>query len=456
MTADPLYSELIVKYNRPVPRYTSYPPVPVWSANVGKEQWAADFQHSFNTQNHLNGISIYIHLPFCESLCTYCGCNKKITTNHSVEEEYIAAVEKEWSLYRKLMKQTPVVREVHVGGGTPTFFSPANLKRLISYVLKGTIVHTGREFSIEGHPNNTTAQHLKVLAGLGFRRISYGVQDNDPEVQRIINRIQPLDNVRRATEWARENGFESVNYDLIYGLPRQTIESISRTIDDVTALRPDRIALYSYAHVPWTSRSQRLFDESDLPPAEQKLKLYIRCRELLTQKGYVDIGMDHFALPSDALFTAWKNGRLHRNFMGYTTQHAGLLLGLGVSAISDTGNHFAQNEKKLHDYYAAIGDGLLAVNKGYQLTPTDRVRKKYILDLSCKGATELQENDLDMLRENCLPKLKEMEQDGLIEQDGKTVRVTNTGRLFLRNICSAFDEYLQPGNSGAQLFSKAV
>jgi oxygen-independent coproporphyrinogen-3 oxidase len=456
METHSLQHSLIAKYNRPVPRYTSYPPVPAWSGHIDKNQWASDFQRSFDAQNHRDGISLYVHLPFCESLCTYCGCNKKITTNHGVEEEYIAAVEKEWLLYRKLMKQTPVIREIHLGGGTPTFFSPANLARLINFLLKGCIVHPVSEFSIEGHPNNTTAEHLRRLASLGFRRISYGVQDNDPEVQRIINRIQPLENVKLATDLARENRFESINYDLIYGLPLQTPESISRTIEEVTALGPDRIALYSYAHVPWTSRSQRLFDESHLPAADEKLKLYISSRELLLKKGYVDIGMDHFALPTDPLFTAWKNGKLHRNFMGYTTLRTGLLLGLGVSAISDTGYHFAQNEKTIHDYYAAIHSGQLAVNKGYRLSATDSAVKKYILDISCKGRTTLQKADLEMLSEYSFPQLKELQEDGLIDWSGNDITVTDTGRLLLRNICSAFDQYLQTGKTEASRFSKAV
>lgn len=447
---------LIRKYNQPVPRYTSYPAVPVWSDNADVDHWTAAFSDTFNAQNHLNGLSLYIHLPFCESLCTYCGCNKKITTNHAVEEEYIAAVQEEWLIYRKLMKQTPVIRELHLGGGTPTFFSPANLKRLLTTILKGTIVHPSHEFSIEGHPNNTTAEHVKVLSALGFKRISYGVQDNDPAVQRIINRIQPLDNVKRVTELAREHGFKSINYDLIYGLPLQTLDSISRTIEDVIQLRPDRIALYSYAHVPWTSRSQRLFDESDLPGAEEKMRLYIRSKELLLEKGYADIGMDHFALETDDLSKASRTGKLHRNFMGYTTLRSGLLLGLGVSAISDVVSAFAQNEKTIHDYYSAINSGRLAIKKGYNLTDNDISIRKYILDISCRGETTLQLNDIPMLSVDSFPKLKQLEADGLIEWFGNNIKVTRQGRYFIRNICSAFDQYLGKDTKASNTFSKAV
>ena len=281
MKAEVVNSLLVRKYNKPVPRYTSYPTVPFWKDDLDLKEWEQVFSSRFNDENHINGISIYIHLPFCESLCTYCGCNKKITTNHRVEEEYLQVLEKEWILYRKLMRQTPIIREIHLGGGTPTFFSPRNLQRLLNMILKTAIIHPLHEFSVEGHPNNTSAEHLKILYELGFRRISYGVQDMDPAVQKIINRIQPFENVKQATENARITGFSSVNFDLIYGLPMQTLESITRTIQQVLELKPDRIAFYSYAHVPWTSKSQRLFDESHLPVAEDKLLLYLKGKELL-------------------------------------------------------------------------------------------------------------------------------------------------------------------------------
>jgi oxygen-independent coproporphyrinogen III oxidase len=448
---------LIRKYNQPVPRYTSYPTVPYWKEEIDIKQWEDAFSKKFAEQNHVNGISLYLHLPFCESLCTYCGCNKKITTNHKVEDEYLAVIEKEWSLYRKLMKQTPVIREIHLGGGTPTFFSPLNLKRLLLFILKSSIVHPSHEFSIEGHPNNTTPEHLKMLYNLGFRRISYGVQDNDPEVKRVINRIQPFENVKRATENARAVGFTSVNFDLIYGLPLQTLESIERTINQVISLKPDRIAFYSYAHVPWTSKAQRLFDETHLPSAEEKIQLYLKGKQLLMQAGYADIGMDHFALTTDSLYKAWIAGKLHRNFMGYTTQHSGMLLGLGVSSISDTGNAYAQNEKALLDYYQKINSGQLAVTKGYFLSEEDIAFKKYILQLACNGATDINDEHLNLLRETTFSKLKLLQDDGLLRYDEQTVSLTEQGHYFIRNICSAFDLYLQkPLAEGKPLFSKAI
>lgn len=453
-TVNPL---LVRKYNLPLPRYTSYPTVPFWNEKLETETWRHLFVKKFAEQNHVNGISLYIHLPFCESLCTYCGCNKKITTNHSVEEEYLLAIEKEWKLYRRLMKQTPVIRELHLGGGTPTFFSPANLKRLIECIIKDSIVHPHHEFSIEGHPNNTTAEHLKVLHRLGFRRISYGVQDNDPKVQRAINRIQPIENVKRATEEARELGFTSVNYDLIYGLPFQTLESIERTIRQTIDLKPDRIAFYSYAHVPWTSKAQRLFDEADLPDAETKIQLYLKGKQLLTEAGYADIGMDHFALPHDALFKAREEGRLHRNFMGYTTQNTGMLLGLGVSSISDAGSAYAQNEKTLHDYYASISRGELAIKKGYALNNEDVAFKQYILDISCKGFTTFKEEHIPLLQAHTFPRLESLAADGLIRWTENGIALTAQGHYFIRVVCSAFDLYLaRPTQSEKVVFSKAI
>lgn len=456
MEGEYVNSLLVRKYNHPVPRYTSYPTVPNWKEELDGELWTSVFRAKFNEQNHINGISLYLHLPFCESLCTYCGCNKKITTNHKVEDEYLAAIEKEWLLYRKLMKQTPVIREIHLGGGTPTFFSARNLEKLLNIIFRGSIIHPSHEFSIEGHPNNTTEDHLKLLYKLGFRRISYGVQDNDPEVQRIINRIQPFENVKNATEMARAIGFKSVNFDLIYGLPLQTVESMERTINKVLELKPDRIAFYSYAHVPWTSRAQRLFDESHLPSAEEKILLYLKGKELLMEQGYADIGMDHFALPEDDLYKAWKNGKMHRNFMGYTTQNSGLLLGLGVSSISDTGDAYAQNKKTLHEYYASINEGVIPVQKGFLLSMQDQVFRKYILDISCKGFTWFREEDLPVLEAYCFPKLLDLEKDGLLTWNRNHLQITEQGHFFIRNICSAFDLYLNGQERKTAIFSKAI
>lgn len=459
MKEAPISEDLILKYNQPVPRYTSYPTVPFWNSDMTPAQWEQAFSAAFNLRNHTEGISLYVHLPFCEQLCTYCGCNKRITTNHNVEEEYIKALEKEWMLYRKLMHQTPVIRQMHLGGGTPTFFSPKNLDRIIGMLLKNTIKHPKPEFSIEGHPNNTTSAHLEVLYKHGFRRISYGVQDLDPEIQRIINRIQPVEVVQLATTRARVAGFESVNFDLIYGLPRQTIETMRNTIAEVIRMQPDRIAFYSYAHVPWTSRGQRLFDESDLPNATEKLSLYQLGKNMLLEAGYVDIGMDHFAMPHDALFKARKDKTLYRNFMGYTASNPGMLIGLGVSAISDIGTAYAQNEKALSEYYALVNQNILPITRGYLLNEEDLFIKAYIIEISCRGETTFDQSHLDILKKYSFPVLEEMQADGLVKFDDHALVVTPAGHHFIRNICSAFDLRLQASKEQPDknvMFSKSI
>jgi oxygen-independent coproporphyrinogen-3 oxidase len=447
-------SLLLKKYNVPAPRYTSYPTVPYWNNEINTAKWKLNFQKQFSDQNK-NGISLYIHLPFCESLCTYCGCNKKITTNHGVEERYIEAVVKEWKMYVELMSEPPLIREIHLGGGTPTFFSAKNLEKLLQGVINKCNVHAQHEFSIEAHPNYTSAEQLDTLNKLGFKRISFGVQDNNPEVQRIINRIQPFENVKKATEAAREKGFSSINFDLIYGLPLQTETSVATTIKQSISLQPDRVAFYSYAHVPWTSRGQRLFNETDLPNAELKLKLYSTGKNLFLESRYHDIGMDHFSLESDDLYHAYKNGSLHRNFMGYVTHHTSMLIGLGVSSISDAGNAFAQNKKSLHEYYMNIESKELPLQKGYFLDNEDLLFRKHILDIMCKGSTWLSIDDTDALLTYTFPELQNLQNDGLIKWDGNLVKVTRTGHSFLRNICSAFDIHLLKSNKN-KLYSRAI
>ncbi len=453
-----LHTELLLKYNTQVPRYTSYPTVPFWNEFNADQSWKERFQQNFHQQNAGEGISLYLHLPFCETLCTYCGCNKKITTNHGVEEEYIDVILKEWNLYRQLMDEAPVIRELHLGGGTPTFFSPQNLQRLLEGIFQSAIIHPRHEFSLEGHPNNTTVEHLKTLYQLGFRRVSYGVQDNDPIVQRAINRIQPLENVRRVTENARAIGYHSVNFDLIYGLPFQTLKGEAKTIDETIQLKPDRIAFYSYAHVPWKQKAQRLFDENDLPSPELKTQLYLLAKEKFGSAGYFDIGMDHFALPHDDLYQSWKKGSLHRNFMGYTITHTSFLLGLGVSAISDIGIAYSQNHKELTNYFRSINEGEYAINKGYFLSETDSAFKKYILETACKGTVTFKKKHYDLLQQYTVPRLQILSEDGLITLSEDGFKVNESGRQFLRNICQAFDlEWWQSEEKvRGEIFSKSV
>ncbi len=351
MNIYPSQAQLLRKYDVPTPRYTSYPAVPHWDVDsFSQEKWIHAVRTCFQETNDSKGISLYIHLPFCESLCTYCACTKRITINHQVEIPYIQGVLKEWEQYKTIFGKKPVIRELHLGGGTPTFFSAQNLKWLITSILEDASVHEDFEFSFEGHPNNTTREHLETLYNLGFKRVSFGVQDLDEKVQKTINRIQPFENLQYVTEAAREIGYTSVSFDLIYGLPFQTPFSVSDTIEKVLTLKPDRLSFYSYAHVPWLQPGQRGYDEYDLPGGSLKRHLYEIGRHLMKKQDYADIGMDHFALRHDALFRAHVQGNLHRNFMGYTTTNTELLIGLGASAISDAKYAYGQNIKKTEDY----------------------------------------------------------------------------------------------------------
>ncbi len=449
--------DLIKKYNTAAPRYTSYPTVPFWTNTPSQFQWEKIIQKTFSHSNLSEGISLYIHLPFCESLCTYCGCNTRITVNHQVELPYVTAVLSEWSMYLRLMDSPPRIKEIHLGGGTPTFFSPEHLKQLLTTILSSATLCSDPVLSFEGHPDNTRAEHLHTLREIGFTRISLGIQDFDPVVQQAIHRKQSVEQVEKITFLAREAGYNSINYDLIYGLPHQTAASIHTTIREVIQLRPDRIAFYSYAHVPWMKPGQRSFSEKDLPSAELKRELYEIGRSAFEKAGYIEIGMDHFALPDDELSIALKNGTLHRNFMGYSATKTELLIGLGVSSISDAWFGFVQNEKKLEDYYKRILHGELPFFKGHILNETDLILRKHILSIMCRLKTSW-ENSRDQFAEleQTKEKLREFELDGLIKLNAFDLVVTQKGKQFLRNICMAFDVRLAENQPTQPIFSQAV
>ena len=450
-------TELIKKYNVPVPRYTSYPTVPVWDYHHDHiDRWKAIVRRTFGETNREKGISLYIHLPFCESLCTYCGCTQMITKNHDVEGRYVESVLREWSQYLQLFDRKPNIRQIHLGGGTPTFFSPENLQRLIESILETAGICEENEFSFEGHPNNTTRQHLATLAGLGFSRLSLGVQDFDLKVQTAINRIQPYQKVVNTTTRARELGYHSINFDLIYGLPFQSVEVITDTFTKVLALKPERIAFYSYAHVPWKRKGQRLYSHLDLPDNEYKRKLYETGKDMLIRAGYSEIGMDHFALPGDEMYLAHTQGRLHRNFMGYTVSHTDLLIGLGVSAIGDARYAYAQNTKKVREYERLVNEGHMPIRNGHVLSPSEMQTRRIIQDIIIRGQTSWEDYDPDLLPDFKRTKLKEMSAEGLVVYDRESLRVTEAGKAFVRNICAVFDAY-QKGDAGEkQRYSKAI
>lgn len=452
-------TSLIQKYNVPGPRYTSYPTVPYWD-EIGftNQNWIDSFKKSFEESNDKEGISLYIHLPFCESLCTFCGCNKRITKNHNVEHQYIDALLKEWKLYCGLLDKKPIIKEIHLGGGTPTFFSTKNLEDLINGILNISNLAEEYEFSFEGHPNNTTRQHLQKLYDLGFRRVSFGVQDYSEKVQKAIHREQPFHNVAKVTFWAKEIGYTSIGHDIIFGLPFQEIDDVIDTIEKTKSLEPDRLAFYSYAHVPWIKgNGQRGFKDEDVPRDDAKRRLYEIGKELLYENEYYEIGMDHFALKTDSLYKAFKNNTLHRNFMGYSSSKTQLMVGLGVSSISDSWYGFAQNVKNLEDYYQLLEWDKLPVLRGHILTEEDLKIRKHILNLMCQFETSWEEKS-DYFNEipEIIIQLKEMENDGLLIISKNGIQITEKGKPFVRNICMAFDLRLKRKAPETELFSMTV
>ena len=391
-------------------------------------------------------------------MCTFCGCNKRITKRHEVEDPYITAVIKEWKLYCDLFPRKPIIKEIHLGGGTPTFFSPENLERLMNGIFQYATKAKEHEFSFEGHPNNTTKLHLQTLYNLGFRRVSFGVQDYSPKVQEAIHRIQPFHNVAKVTFWAKEIGYTSVGHDLIFGLPFQTLADVKDTIDKTKSLQPDRLAFYSYAHVPWIKgNGQRGFKDEDLPKDDEKRMLYEEGKKQLAQNGYHEIGMDHFALENDSMFTSFNEGKLHRNFMGYTASKTQLMIGLGVSSISDSWYSFAQNEKTIEDYYTHLAEDQLPVFRGHVLTPEDLIIRRHILNLMCQFTTSWKDEALDFTElPSVLASLEEMQEDGLITLQDNSITVTEKGKPFVRNICMAFDLRLIRKAPETKLFSMTI
>jgi oxygen-independent coproporphyrinogen-3 oxidase len=450
---------LVQKYNVAGPRYTSYPTVPFWkNPALTQKEWLSsintNFQH-FGSKE----MSVYVHLPFCESLCTFCGCHKRITKNHAVEIPYIDAVIKEWEIYSKALPFQPQIKELHFGGGTPTFFGADQLDRLLKTIFGAKKVNPSEvELGFEAHPNNTSEAHLKTLFDFGFRRLSLGIQDYSPEVQKAINRIQSFAQVRSVHQMARKMGYTSISHDLVFGLPKQQKVDIIDSVAKTLTLRPDRISLYSYAHVPWIKgNGQRGFDENDLPKDNEKRDLYEIAKAMLLKSGYLEIGMDHFALPQDSLAIAFNEKSLHRNFMGYTTQKTDFLLGLGMSAISDSWFGFAQNEKTVEGYQERIQKEEIPVFRGHLLSDLDLEIRSYILDLMCHFETQFDpESPNAFLFPDIKAKLLPMIEDGLVIIEGDHVHVTKAGIPFVRNCCMAFDQDLTSDLKKETLFSKTI
>lgn len=444
-------NELIKKYNRPGPRYTSYPPVPFWANTPDETQW---IQHVRETYDQDKGVDLYVHVPYCESLCYYCGCSRIITKDHSVEDKYLSMVLQEWELYQQKLGFTPRVNSLHFGGGTPTFLSPGNLSTLIASLLK----NRSHSFigSIEVDPRTCTKEHLNVLQEYGIQRVSLGIQDFDPVVQETIHRIQPREMVEALVSEIRAHQFNSLNFDLIYGLPRQTVNSINSTMEIVAAMRPDLIAFYSYAHLPGKIKNQRLISDNDLPSPELKRELYETGKRLLMKYGYVDVGMDHFALPGSFLYKAKFDKALHRNFMGYVDKKSPILLGLGPTSISDSSKSFIQNAKDVKEYGDLVKAGKLPISVGHTHSSKDLLVQELILELMCHDEAHLPSVDDGLPYEKEIrEELKDFIEDGIIEVEDNLIKVLPMGKGFVRNVAMSFDFYLREQKSNTR-FSQTI
>ncbi len=452
---------LIRRYDRPGPRYTSYPTAVEFNDAFDEPAYRAQLAAMARTSTP---ISLYLHLPFCEERCSFCGCSVIITRKREVAARYLTYLHRELAMLAEAVGERRQVVQYHWGGGTPTYLSLAQIAALQETVAKHFDIQEGAEVAIEVDPRVTSVEQLSLVRELGFNRLSLGVQDFTPEVQEAVNRIQSEALTRTLFDAARDLGFESINIDLIYGLPLQTRPSFGRTVEAVVSMRPDRVAVYSYAHVPWIRGHQKYLNPEDLPAAERKIELFVEAMERFRKAGYSQIGMDHFALPSDELAVASAAGRLHRNFMGYTTRPAPDMLAAGVSGIGDVGGAFAQNTKKLAEYYPAIDAGRFPIERGYLLDRDDHIRRFIITNLMCnfridrrdvdsRFAIEFSkyfEHELAELAESAVP-------DGFVTLDEASVTVTTLGRLFVRNVAMVFDRHLRARTGGGTpVFSRTV
>ena len=452
--------EMLEKYDLAGPRYTSYPTADRFVDAFGVQ----DYQQALD-KRRIGGmalpLSIYVHVPFCESLCFYCACNKIITKRHERGKEYLEYLGREMDLHIEHLGKGQTISQLHLGGGSPTFFIDEELTQLMDMIKRNFVLAPHGEYSIEIDPRTVDAKRLAHLADLGFNRLSFGVQDFDAEVQKAVHRIQPAEQVFDLMGAARILGFDSVNVDLIYGLPKQTLTSFARTLVQVATLRPERIALYAYAHLPQRFKPQRKIHAEDLPAAADKIEMLSIAISTFLSAGYVYVGMDHFALPTDPLAIAKRQGRLHRNFQGYSTQPDCDLIALGVSSIGRVGSTYSQNAKTLDEYYDHINQGKLPVVRGLALTSDDLVRRAVIMALMCQGELQFEAVELAYMIDFKqyfaaeLVSLKALEKEGLVIVDDASIKVTSRGWFFVRGIAMLFDRYLQTDQNRAR-FSKII
>lgn len=452
--------DLIKKYDRPGPRYTSYPTAPQFNDSFTPAKYKDEIVRT-NSLSTPPNLSLYYHIPFCDTLCYFCGCNMIITRNRDRIKEYIKYLKKEIELMRSLIKEGRKVVQLHWGGGTPTHLNPDEITDLISFINKNFDFVAEAEEGCEIDPRGLTKEHLEALRNGGFNRISMGVQDFTESVQKAVNRIQPEDMTRQVVSWVRELGFQSINLDLIYGLPFQSADTFAKTVDAIIDISPDRIAVFNYAHVPWMKKHMELIKPEDLPAPEEKLQILKMTIEKLTNAGYVFIGMDHFARPEDELAVALREKKLYRNFQGYSTHAGADLYGIGITSISQIGKCYAQNVKKEKEYFDLLNNGSLPIEKGYYLSDDDILRRHVITKIMCDfeldfTSVEKQFNiDFAKYFKTSLDGLKEFTDDGLVEINNNKLIVTQMGRLLIRNIAMNFDWYIEQKTDKAR-YSRTV
>lgn len=452
--------QLIKRYDKAGPRYTSYP-----TAVQFNEDYTAETYKQFAEQSNQSekDLSLYFHIPFCDTVCFYCGCNKVVTKDRSKAAPYLERVYKEIAMQGKLFDPSRKVNQLHWGGGTPTFISHDEMRQLMAVTRQHFNLHDddSGEYSIEIDPREVSRDSIKLLRELGFNRMSLGVQDFNPAVQKAVNRIQSREETMAALTAAREENFKSISVDLIYGLPLQTVESFDQTLDELIEISPDRVSVFNYAHLPERFKPQRRINEADLPQASVKLEIFKHCMEKLTDAGYVYIGMDHFAKPTDELTIAQKNGKLYRNFQGYATHADCDLVGIGVTSIGTISNSFAQNVRTMDEYYEKIDSGNLAVFRGVEIDNDDLIRRETIMQLICHfklNFSSIEKRFNITFKEYFsteLERYKVMVEDGLITMGDELIEVTSKGRLLIRNICMVFDRYIKPDEK-TERFSKLI
>ncbi|MHB1173818.1 MAG: oxygen-independent coproporphyrinogen III oxidase [Sulfuriferula sp.] len=450
---------LLEKYSKPGPRYTSYPTAPYFSTAFSEADWRAELMCS---QASGRDLSLYVHIPFCDSLCYYCGCNMVATQDYTKATSYLDVLFDEIERSAELAGDGRVVRQIHWGGGTPTYLKPADILRLSQHLHRHFMVAEDAEIGCEVDPRALSHEHVQALKQAGFNRVSVGVQDLDERVQRAVNRLQPLALIQQVYGWMRSEGFNSINMDLMVGLPHQSVASFNATLDEILALSPDRLAVFGYAHVPWLKKHQKLIQEPDLPDFATRLSLQELIQRRLSEAGYVYIGMDHFARHDDELVRAQQQKTLWRNFQGYTTHRDCDILAFGASAISQTDDVYAQNFKRLADYHTRVGQGSLPIERGLRISEDDKIRRDAITRIMCdleldKAAfSQVWGLDFDTYFVQSLTELEALSADGLVEITPQRVRVTEAGRIFLRNIAMAFDAYLQQTDGAVPRYSRTV